>query len=113
MDEAEVRRIWESNADAWTALTCSGYDYCRDLYNTPTFLQIIPAIDGLAGLDLGCGEGHNTRLLARRGAQMTGIDFAATFIRHARQAELHEPLGIRYQVASAAELPFRDSSFDF
>lgn len=63
-----------------TALSRLGYDRCRDLFNTPTFLRMLADVAGLRGLDIGCGEGHNTRLLHRRGARMTGIDIASTFV---------------------------------
>lgn len=113
MNDSEVGKLWEANAEAWTAMSRAGYDRCRDLFNTPTFLEILPPIGNLAGLDIGCGEGHNTRLLAARGARMCGIDIAETFIRHARAAEAEAPLGIQYQVASALKLPFDDGQFDF
>jgi SAM-dependent methyltransferase len=90
-----------------------GCDVYRDLVNTPAFFAMLPSVSGLKGLDIGCGEGHNTRLAARRGARMTAIDVSKTFIRHAREAEGAEPLGIDYQVASAVELPFPDAAFDF
>jgi len=70
-------------------------------------------VEGLSGLDIGCGEGHNTRLLARRGAQVRAIDISEVFIQHARQLEQAQPLSIDYQVASAVELPYADSAFDF
>jgi ubiquinone/menaquinone biosynthesis C-methylase UbiE len=110
---AESIRAWERNAEAWTLLSRQGYDRCRDHFNTPTFMRILPEVRGLRGLDIGCGEGHNTRLLAKRGALMTALDAAPTFIRHAAEAERAEPLGIRYQVASATALPCADASFDF
>ena len=113
MDPSEVARLWEANAEGWTLLSREGYDRYRDLINTPAFLRMLPEINGLNGLDLGCGEGHNTRLLARRGARMTGIDIAPTFVRHAAAAERESPLGIRYHRASAAALPFQEASFDF
>jgi 2-polyprenyl-3-methyl-5-hydroxy-6-metoxy-1,4-benzoquinol methylase len=34
---------------------------------------MLPDVNGLSGLDVGCGEGHNTRRLAEHGARMTGI----------------------------------------
>ena len=37
---------------------------------------MLPDVRGLAGLDIGCGEGHNTRLLAGRGARLTAIDIS-------------------------------------
>jgi ubiquinone/menaquinone biosynthesis C-methylase UbiE len=113
VDHIEAGKYWEANAEGWTRMARAGYDKCRDLYNTPTFLGILPEVRGLSGLDIGCGEGANTRRLAGLGARMTGIDIAPTFIRYARQAEAETPLGIAYQEASALELPFEDESFDF
>src|SRR5881409_939155 len=112
MDHEEVGRIWNLNADAWTKLARAGYDVYRDYLNTPAFFALLPDVTGLAGLDIGCGEGHNTRLLAKRGAKMTAVDISERFLAHALQAERDEPLGIDYRLASAVALPFPDSSFD-
>ena len=112
MNHEEVGRLWNANAAAWTRLARAGYDVYRDHFNTPAFFQMLPDIAGLTALDIGCGEGHNTRLLARRGARVTAIDIAEEFIAHARQAEAREPLGIDYRVASAVALPFEDAAFD-
>jgi SAM-dependent methyltransferase len=113
MNHEEVGRFWNANANAWTKLARAGYDVYRDYLNTPAFFGMLPHVAGLAGLDIGCGEGHNTRLLAKRGAHVTAIDIAEDFIAYARQAEAHEPLGIDYRVASAVDLPFADATFDF
>lgn len=113
MNHQEVGRYWNENAEVWTRLARAGYDVYRDQLNTPAFFAMLPDVSGQHGLDLGCGEGHNTRLLARRGARMTGIDIAEVFIGHARASEAAEPLGIRYLHASAVALPFHDAEFDF
>ena len=113
MDPSTVAAHWEANAEAWTRHSRAGYDVYRDALNTPAFLAILPEIAGLEGLDIGCGEGSNTRQLARLGARMTAIDIAPTFIRHAEASEAAEPLGIRYQHADGMALPFTDDSFDF
>ena len=113
MDHREVGRYWEGNAEAWTQLSRQGCDVYRDYLNTPAFLGMLPDVSGLRGVDIGCGEGHNTRLLAGRGARMTAFDICPTFVRHAREREAEEPLGIEYQVASAVEAPFADATFDF
>jgi SAM-dependent methyltransferase len=104
---------WDQNADTWTELVRAGYDIYRDLVNTPAFLAMVHDLTGRNGLDLGCGEGHNTRLLARRGAQMTAIDIAGRFLDAAVTEERHRPLGIRYLHGSAVALPFQDGAFDF
>ena len=113
MDSEQVGRYWDGNAEAWTKLARAGYDTYRDGLNTPAFLAMLPDVEGLSGLDVGCGEGHNTRMVAGRGARMVGVDISETFVRHARRAEEEHPLGIRYEVASAVELPFGGRSFDF
>ena len=113
MDHKQVKRYWDGNADVWTKLSRAGYDVYRDYLNTPAFLKMLPDVEGLQGLDIGCGEGHNTRLVAQRGARMTAIDISEVFIRHARRLEEQDASGIRYLVASAVELPFAGSAFDF
>lgn len=113
MNDHEVGEYWNRNAPAWTALARAGYDVYRDLLNTPAFFAWLPPVTGLAGLDIGCGEGYNTRLLARQGAHLTALDIAPAFVAAAQQAEAAEPLGIHYLAGSAAALPFAAESFDF
>src|SRR5215471_4948541 len=111
MDHNQAGRYWNESAESWTKLARAGYDVYRDYLNTPAFFAMLPPVEGLAGLDIGCGEGHNTRLLAQRGARMTAIDIAEVFVRYAREAELATQTD--YFVASAVELPFRSGAFDF
>lgn len=113
MDSADAASFWEANAETWTAHARAGYDLYRDGLNTPAFLADLPPIAGLCGLDIGCGEGGNTRKLAQAGARMSAIDMAPTFVRHAREAEDAQPLGIAYREADGTALPFADASFDF
>jgi ubiquinone/menaquinone biosynthesis C-methylase UbiE len=113
MTEDQLRQCWDRNADAWTELSRAGYDICRDGLNTPAFLSLLPDVRGLIGLDIGCGEGTNTRRVAALGAKMAAIDISSRFIAHAEAVERNEPLGIRYSSGSACALPFADASFDF
>lgn len=113
MDHEETGRYWNENAEVWTVLSRSGYDVYRDFLNTPAFFSLLPDVKALSGLDIGCGEGHNTRLLAGRGAHVSAIDISEAFIRFAKQQEAEAPQGINYRVASAVALPFEDASFDF
>jgi trans-aconitate methyltransferase len=91
MDHGEVGGYWDRNADSWIELSRAGYDVYRDLVNTPAFLAMLPDVTGSTGLDLGCGEGHNTRLLARRGARMRAIDLAWRFLEAVVAEERREP----------------------
>lgn len=113
VDHRAVGELWEENAEAWTTLGRLGYDKYRDHINTPAFLAMLPDVAGLLGLDVGCGEGHNTRLVAQQGANLTAIDIAGRFVDYAQTKENETPLGITYLRASAVELPFADAGFDF
>ena len=113
MDDKEVGRDWDKNAKNWTKLARSGYDHCRNLINSPAFFKMLPNIKGLKGLDIGCGEGYNTRIAAKQGAHLTAVDISETFIGLAEDIEQKNPLGIKYQIASAVKLPFPENHFDF
>jgi ubiquinone/menaquinone biosynthesis C-methylase UbiE len=113
MDADRAAALWEANAEIWTKHARAGYDVYRDAVNTPQFLAMLPAVEGLRGLDIGCGEGGNTRAVAQRGAKMSGIDVAPTFIAYAEETERADPLDIFYQVGNALVLPFGDGTFDF
>lgn len=113
MDPSKAAELWEANAETWTRHARAGYDVYRDALNTPAFLAMLPPVQGLSGLDIGCGEGANTRKLAALGARMIAIDIAPTFIRHASEAEASQPLGIVYRTGDGQALPFPAESFDF
>ncbi len=65
-----------------------------------------------AVLDVASGTGGVTERLARRGAQVTGIDFAPTLVATARSRAGDAGLDIRYDVGDAEALPYEDASFD-
>ena len=61
-------------------------------------------------LDVGCGAGYGTAHLAQSAAAVEAIDISPEAIGYARR---HYPVAnIAYLNASAAELPFRDASFE-
>ncbi len=77
----------------------------------PTFLKLLGDVSGLTTLDAGCGEGYLSRILARRGANVTGIDIAANLIEIARAKDPERH--ITYQVANLCQpLPDYASHFD-
>lgn len=113
MDEKTVGQYWDRNAPAWIEMSRAGYDRCRDLFNGLQFHELLGDVAGLSGLDVGCGEGHGTRLAARAGATMMAVDISTVFLQAARAAEQEDPLGIDYHEGSAMQLPFDQGQFDF
>ncbi len=70
-----------------------GFDVFRDGLNTPAFFSTLPELRGSKGIDIGCGEGHNTRLLAEKGAQLQAIDISEVFIRSCKSVGTCEAAG--------------------
>jgi SAM-dependent methyltransferase len=63
-------------------------------------------------LDLATGTGWTSRVVARRGATVVGVDIAAEMLDAARGFAAAEQLPIEYHVGDAEDLPFEDGSFD-
>jgi SAM-dependent methyltransferase len=77
----------------------------------PPLLNLLGDLTGTAVLDAGCGEGYLARVLAARGARVTGIDISPALI---GQARAKEPGGvIDYRAADLSQaLPDLADSFD-
>jgi SAM-dependent methyltransferase len=100
----ESENLWETHAKWWIDGFTDGVD--------PEYEeQILPlAARELAGarnvLDVGCGDGQVSRLAARIGAQVIGVDPTWNCVRVASER------GTTVARAGAAALPFADGSFD-
>ena len=70
-------------------------------------LRAAGPVDGLGVLDVGCGTGRMTDVLARNGANVVGLDLDAAMLAVAAQ-RTPAPLTL----GDAAALPIRDASFD-
>ena len=100
--EAVAHRFWDSNGEF------------KPLHRlNPLRTDFVAARTTLAGarvLDVGCGGGLLAEALARRGAQVTGIDLAPAMIETARLHAVQSGLAIDYRVADATLLS--DAPFD-
>jgi toxoflavin synthase len=75
--------------------------------DTVTLRGALGDVTGMSALDLACGYGYNTRLLAERGAcPVVGVDVFA------QKYEARSPMGIDYVVADATDLPTLPHRFD-
>jgi SAM-dependent methyltransferase len=74
-------------------------------------LRLLPE-PGECILDLATGTGWTSRLLARRGAKVVGVDLGEDLIRAAQKRARAEGLDIDYRVGDAESLPFEDGEFD-
>jgi len=74
--------------------------------------RIDPNWEGLETLDLGCAGGFMAETLARRGAQVTGIDPWAAVLKTAAGHAQQSSLDVRYLAGAGESLPLDDGSMD-
>jgi SAM-dependent methyltransferase len=70
-----------------------------------------PLVAGLDVLDVACGEGYGSALLAARARSVIGADIAPGAVDHARSRYAAIP-NLEFRQADCAALPFADASFD-
>ena len=91
----------------------------RDYWWNPDFIELMAKRWELHRardvLDVGCGVGHWSRLLARvlpSDARVTGVDRDPFWVEQATERAAAAGGSFRYEVASVERLPFEDNSFD-
>jgi len=104
VENNRLMREWNESVESWASFVREGKDYYREEMNNPAFFSLIGNVRGKHVLDLACGEGYNTRILAKKGAKVVGVDFSEKMIELATQMEKKERLGISYYVSDAADL---------
>jgi 2-polyprenyl-3-methyl-5-hydroxy-6-metoxy-1,4-benzoquinol methylase len=109
----DLRKQWDDAAEGWRDFVRTQKDYYRDVMNNPATFELLGDIRRKKILDLGCGEGYNCRIMAKKGAYVTGVDFSEKMIDFAIQKEKKEQLNIKYLVAEASDLQkLKDDNFD-
>ena len=102
---------WEQIAEDWAAHADTN-DY-RNVFLIPITFSLLGEVADKKVLDVGCGEGGYTRILASNGSRVTGIDGSAKLIDIARRRAEEEHLAITYEVRNANSLHgIDDASFD-
>jgi ubiquinone/menaquinone biosynthesis C-methylase UbiE len=78
-------------------------------------LEFLPDVQGKRILEIACGRGGFSRLLASRGAMVCGADFSESAIAISKEKLLREPAlanRVTYMQADAQNLPFEENAFD-
>jgi GT2 family glycosyltransferase/ubiquinone/menaquinone biosynthesis C-methylase UbiE len=68
-------------------------------------------VTGKDVLDIACGEGYGSAMLAGRARSVTGVDIAEIAVQHATERYRDIP-GLRFTCGNAAQIPLRDQSVD-
>jgi SAM-dependent methyltransferase len=105
-DLSEAARSW----DAWYRTERPPWEIDRP---QPAVRRLLDA-DSIHGavLDVGCGTGENTLLLASRGLPVLGVDWAAAAVEMARAKAAGRSVEVAFEVADALRLDRLGRSFD-
>ena len=109
--EAHPNR-YDANASFWVQIIREHRDKYRSELTDPAMLHTIGEPAGLDILDAGCGEGYLSRILAKKGANATGIDSSTKLIEAARSQNLADVPSVSFDIGSVDDLPYPDSAFD-
>lgn len=104
VSDAAVRKGWDDAADWWVQRYTAKGDINREWVIDPVLFAFAADVRGRRILDAGCGNGYLSRLLARQGARMVGVDVSPRLLAVAKAHESRDPLGIRYIRADLAKL---------
>ncbi len=119
--ETDFLRYEEKGAYHWALNSrhpLRGNAFVRARYENVAGLAEKSLPGGLGGktvLDHGCGDGVLSRILARKGARVLGLDNSETALRYGMKRAGGTSAGgprVHFQSGSAYDLPYRDESFD-
>jgi SAM-dependent methyltransferase len=110
------RASWDADADNW--VTGGGEAWAQDhitwgAWGVPeSDLRVLPDVEGLDVIELGCGTAYWSAWLARRGARPVGLDNSGRQLATARMLQREFDLAFPLVHADGERPPFRDESFD-
>ncbi len=75
-------------------------------------LDALGPVEGKDVLEIACGTGRFTVMLAERGADVVGLDISLPMLRRGRRKATAADTSVNWMRGDAARLPFPDDSFD-
>ncbi len=98
-----AEKAWKSNDPHW------------GIWHIPeSNLELLPHdLKAKKCIEIGCGAGYVSSWMARRGAEVVGIDPTPNQLETARRLEKQYQLGIEFVEGFGEKLPFPDAYFDF
>lgn len=106
------KAVWTSSS-SWGA-TGAAYEKFSEHFADALLhcVQRLAPRSGESILDIATGTGWTARILAEKGAKVTGIDYSEDLIVAAREMADQRSLSISFDVGDAHQLPYTDNCFD-
>ena len=78
----------------------------------PKVLRLLGDVKDKKILDAGCGTGRYSIILARKGAQVYGIDISRKMLGIAKEKAEKKKLKINFRIGDITNMPYKDNQFD-
>jgi len=102
---------WDKVAEDYDSLVGDSGDFNHKTYINPVVLEILGNVKNKNVLDLACGQGYFSKILADKGARVTGIDISEDLISIAK--EKFENQTIQFLVRDGSNLEgIKDNQFE-
>lgn len=82
------------------------------VYGHEKIYEFINSVERGSVLEVGCGGGHHSVNLAKRGFKVTAIDLSFNGLQAAKKLAEHEGQNIQFVCGDIKRLPFADKEFD-
>jgi SAM-dependent methyltransferase len=109
------RASWDADAPNWVerGRASWGGDPSWGVWGVPeSDLGLLPDVDGLDAVELGCGTGYISAWLARLGARPVGLDNSSRQLSSASMFQQEFDVAFPLVHGDAEHVPFRNESFD-
>lgn len=104
--------LWESIPRALVENFGDEGDFARRFLLNPVLFRLLGNLPGRKILDAGCGQGYLSRLIAKRGARVTGLEPTGAMLDYAIEREGRENLGINFVRADLSDVPQLTEKFE-
>lgn len=118
-EHAQVNRsYWDAMASEWVSSGERSWQQTEPswgIWGLPeSELGLLPQdMHSQKAIELGCGTAYVSAWMARRGAEVVGIDNSAEQLKTAEQLMTHHGLNLTLIHGNAESVPYPDASFDF
>lgn len=109
----QISKYWNTRAEGYSKTIHQQLagDECQIFEHI--LVKSAPTGEGLKCLDLGCGPGFFSILLARNGHRVTAFDYSEGMLEIARKNFAEVGVEVEIRQGDAQNLPFADGSFDY
>ena len=113
------RELWDGDAHNWVAMGERAWEIQEPndwgIWHVPeSELKLIPDdMTGMRAIELGCGTAYVSAWMARRGAEVVGIDNSEKQLDTARRLAAEHRVDLELVHGNAEDLPYPNESFDY